>query len=161
MAVPFSIRRATVEDYDSISAILEEADAIHYVSEPTYFQPASLARRSREYVQQWLESEESTIYVAEVYGRIIGVLFLLIRATPDISVLKPRRWVNVDILAVKEGWRSQGIGHALLATSEDWARSHGIKEIELSVWSFNQRALALYEKTGFRTLRYYMGKQIK
>jgi len=61
---------------------------------------------------------------------------------------------------VAEGWRSQGIGHALMQQAETWAKERGITEVELSVWEFNQRALALYEKLGYRTKRRYMSKGI-
>jgi len=161
MASPYAIRSATLGDYDGICAVLEEVDAIHHLSEPDFFKPASRARRTLAYIGHYIESDESAIFVAEIQGSIIGVPLLCIRTTPDESILKPRRWINIDILAVKEGWRSQGIGHALLAQAEDWARIKGIDELELSIWSFNQRALALYEQTGFRILRHNLWKTIK
>ncbi|MHB9033009.1 MAG: GNAT family N-acetyltransferase [Anaerolineae bacterium] len=155
-----TIRRALISDYDHIIAILAEADAIHCLAEPDYFRTSTESRRPRELIEQWLASEDYAIYVAEEDSRSVGVLILNVRSTPDTSILKFRRYVNIDILAVKEGWRSQGIGHALLEQAEDYAKSIGLDQVELSVWEFNQRALALYEKTGFRTLRRYMAKKV-
>ena len=156
----YLIRRATIEDYAGICAILATTDAIHHVSEPAIFLPSSESARPLALVEQWLADPNWAIYVADDEQQIIGVLFLTERRTPDHHLLKSRRYVVVDTLAVAEGWRSQGIGRALMQQAEIWAKERGIPEIELSVWEFNQRALALYEKLGYRTTRRYMSKGI-
>ncbi len=38
----------------------------------------------------------------------------------------------------------------------DFAREKGFHRIELTMWEFNQDALAFYEAAGFRTFRRYM-----
>ncbi|MCE5259603.1 MAG: GNAT family N-acetyltransferase [Chloroflexi bacterium] len=156
--MPFVIRPAVIEDYESICTILEEADAIHHAAEPDYFRPSSESRRPRILIEQQLTSDSAAIYVAEEFERVIGVLFLVVRTIPDVAVLRQRCYAMVDMIAVKESWRSQGVGHALLAQAEIWAKSKGLDHIELQVWEFNQRALALYEKMGYRTLRRSMSK---
>ena len=158
--MPFTIRPATMDDYERISNILEESDAIHYAAEPDYFKPPSESRRSRSYMEQVLSSEDSTILVAEEHGDVVGVLFLFIRTPPEASIFRHRRFVVIETIAVEESWRSLGIGSALLAKAESWAKAKGVKHLELSVWEFNQRALALYEKTGYRTVRHTMGKEL-
>ena len=35
----------------------------------------------------------------------------------------------------------------------DYAKDKGFKRVELNMWEFNQRALAFYEKVGFKTYR--------
>src|SRR5262249_54301602 len=49
---------------------------------------------------------------------------------------------------VQAQWRG-GIGRALLEAIENWALSHGVHRLELTVRMDNQRALHLYEKMGF------------
>jgi ribosomal protein S18 acetylase RimI-like enzyme len=156
----YLIRRATIEDYSGINVILATTDAIHHASEPTIFRPSTESARPRVLLEQWLADPDWAIYVTDDMQRIIGVMFLKECKTPDYSLLIPRRYVVVDTLAVAEGWRSQGIGRALMQQAETWANERGISEIELSVWEFNQRALALYEKLGYRTMRRYMSKGI-
>lgn len=156
----YLIRRATIEDYTGICAILATTDAIHHASEPTIFRPSTESARPRALFEQWLADPDWAIFVADDEYQVIGVLFLTERRTPDHHLLKPRRYAVVDTLAVAEGWRSQGIGRVLMQQAETWAKERGITEIELSVWEFNQRALALYEKLGYRTMRRYMSKGI-
>jgi ribosomal protein S18 acetylase RimI-like enzyme len=156
----YLIRLATIEDYTGICAILATTDAIHHASEPAIFRPSSESARPRTLIEQWLADPDWALFVAEDEQRIIGVLFLSERKTPDHYLLKPRRYAVVDTLAVAEDWRSQGIGRVLMQRAETWAKERGIAEIELSVWEFNQRALALYEKLGYRTIRRYMNKGI-
>lgn len=155
----YLIRLATIDDYEGICTILATTDAIHYASEPAIFRPSSESSRPRALVEQWLADPDWAIYVAAEEKRIIGVLFLTERKILD-HLLKPRRYAMVDTLAVAEGWRSQGIGQKLMKQAESWATERGLTDIELSVWEFNQRAFALYEKLGYRTTRRYMSKGI-
>ena len=48
------------------------------------------------------------------------------------------------------------MGSALLAASEEWARSRGARRLTLNVFESNRRARALYERRGFapESLRY-------
>jgi ribosomal protein S18 acetylase RimI-like enzyme len=160
MTMAPSIRPAISADYESVCVILAEADAIHHASEPDFFRLSTESCRPLALFEQWLAADDFAVYVAEAFGQAVGVLLLSERAVPDGPLMKPRRYANIDMLAVLEDWRSQGLGHALLQQAEGWARGRGLDSVELSVWEFNQRALALYKGTGYRTLRRYMGKQL-
>jgi RimJ/RimL family protein N-acetyltransferase len=52
-------------------------------------------------------------------------------------------------LMVAAGFRRRGIGTALLAAAEEWARSAGVTKLELHVFPHNAPAIALYEKHGY------------
>jgi RimJ/RimL family protein N-acetyltransferase len=54
--------------------------------------------------------------------------------------------VVIGVLAAASG---RGIGAGLLRELESWARAQGLHRLELTVMARNQRALALYERTGF------------
>lgn len=49
---------------------------------------------------------------------------------------------------LKAHWR-RGIGEALIAAVETWAKEHKIHRIELTVRTTNTRALSLYDRIGF------------
>lgn len=59
------------------------------------------------------------------------------------------RACHVADLAVVPGQEGHGIGSALLAHAEQWARTHRCKLLTLSVFPDNVRARALYERSGF------------
>jgi RimJ/RimL family protein N-acetyltransferase len=54
-------------------------------------------------------------------------------------------------MSVRQPYWGQGIGSSLLATLIDWARDSGtVKKINLRVRTDNTRAVALYQRFGFR-----------
>jgi len=57
---------------------------------------------------------------------------------------------HVADLAVTETARRMGVGSALMNAAEQWARGRGLAVLSLDVWSTNQRALAFYERLGYR-----------
>lgn len=59
------------------------------------------------------------------------------------------RACHISDLAVAPGQDGHGIGRALLAHAETWARKHRCKWLTLSVFPDNARAHALYARNGF------------
>lgn len=57
---------------------------------------------------------------------------------------------HVADLVVEAGAAGQGVGSALLAFAEQWARQHGFAMLTLSVIVENERARSLYRRLGFR-----------
>jgi putative acetyltransferase len=53
-------------------------------------------------------------------------------------------------LMVSERHRRRGIGTALLREAEEWARTVGVRKLELHVFPHNDAAIHLYESVGFR-----------
>jgi GNAT superfamily N-acetyltransferase len=58
-------------------------------------------------------------------------------------------------LYVVEPARGTGVGRALIAACEEWARSLPVKALMINVLEGNQRAATIYRKAGFAT--YYVG----
>jgi GNAT superfamily N-acetyltransferase len=60
-----------------------------------------------------------------------------------------------DIVVAREA-RGHGVGEALLAAAEQWARDQGYSMLTLNVFIENTQARALYDRTGFcqETIRY-------
>jgi ribosomal protein S18 acetylase RimI-like enzyme len=52
-------------------------------------------------------------------------------------------------MAISKGFRSLGLGRALLDTAVDWSRAVGIAKLTLGVFPSNQPAIALYRAVGF------------
>ncbi|MBL8699506.1 MAG: GNAT family N-acetyltransferase [Alphaproteobacteria bacterium] len=57
--------------------------------------------------------------------------------------------LGIGLGILRSHW-GRGIGRSLLAAAEDLARRQGISRLELSVQPTNRRAIALYEKLGYR-----------
>ncbi len=56
---------------------------------------------------------------------------------------------EVSLVGVLPAWRGRGLGRELLCWGVERLRGHGAAAVELSVEARNERALRLYERTGF------------
>jgi ribosomal protein S18 acetylase RimI-like enzyme len=68
---------------------------------------------------------------------------------------------HISDLAVAPGFDRRGIGRALLAYAERWAREHHCRHVTLAVFPGNERARALYERAGYGTDLLRMAKPLK
>jgi ribosomal protein S18 acetylase RimI-like enzyme len=60
-----------------------------------------------------------------------------------------RRVFEMDHVAVASGHRKMGVARALIAQVLEDASSRGVRDVELSGWSFSTEALAAFKALGF------------
>jgi RimJ/RimL family protein N-acetyltransferase len=100
-------------------------------------------RDERRHLRAVLDSRHAAVLVAERGSDIVGRLSIVRDSHPACSHV-----ADMGIM-VADGHRRQGVGRALLTAAEQWARSAGIRKIELHVFPYNHAALALYESAGY------------
>ena len=155
-----TIRAAAAQDYDVISRLLAELDAIHAAREPSVFRPAAPPARSKEYLDGLLSDPTVGLFIAEADSMPVGLVHLQIRHAPDYSMLVPRTYAHMEGLVVTEGARGIGVGKALVGYAEKWSLAHGCTKMQLGVWEFNSPAIAFYERSGYRTFARRMWKDL-
>ncbi|MGN6790726.1 MAG: GNAT family N-acetyltransferase [Rhodanobacteraceae bacterium] len=97
-------------------------------------------------------------FVAEEADAIrIGFLHLQVQR----DFFTGARACHISDLAVAAGQDGHGIGRALLAHAERWARDNHCKLLTLSVFPANTRARGLYERAGYATDLIRMAKPLK
>jgi ribosomal protein S18 acetylase RimI-like enzyme len=104
------------------------------------------AREGREYFGGLLDGPASRCFVAEVDGTVCGLL--IGRITRDTTV-RPTRAAELESMYVRPGYRSAGVGSALMAEFMDWARARGAKLAGVTAFAANDRAIAFYRRHGF------------
>lgn len=99
-----------------------------------------------EEIERFLSIPQSNIIVAEdeETGRLAGYLQAIGRTQKHI-----RHVVSINI-ALLQCYTGQGLGGKLFAYLEDWARTQGIRRLDLTVMENNPNAKKLYEKLGFQ-----------
>lgn len=105
--------------------------------------PVSGADDLRQFLQVTVTSGNNAVLVATVGEQLVG----LATATGGAH---PAKRATVEIgIGILEAYRGRGIGRALMAGVEDWARIAGIHRLQLPVVCTNEPAIALYRKSGF------------
>lgn len=87
--------------------------------------------------------------VAEIDGNVAGIIVVNLIAPLHVA----GRWALVSALVTDETTRSAGIGAALLAAAERFAREQGCSRVELSSSERRTRAHAFYRQNGFEEER--------
>ncbi len=124
--MPAVIRLADVSDLDALLAI-----------EARVFSGDRISRRS---FRKFLDRQTAATLVAEEEGRAVGYCMVLFRAGSGVARL----------YSIAASGGSGGVGRALLAEAEEMAYGHGRMLMRLEVREDNARAIALYERNGYR-----------
>jgi L-phenylalanine/L-methionine N-acetyltransferase len=99
----------------------------------------------RRFLRALRRYDDAAVFVAELpMNGIVGRLSLGRDPHPA------SRHVADLGLMVSERHRRRGIGTALLREAEEWARTVGVRKLELHVFPHNDAAIHLYESVGFR-----------
>jgi RimJ/RimL family protein N-acetyltransferase len=121
----------------------------------------------REMIMNFAEGKTSSLIGAEADGKLVG--YMSIRGG-NARRIRHSAYVVIGIL---KDYQGMGIGTGLFREMDAWALANGIIRLELTVMAHNERAIALYIKSGFniegtrvKSLRvdgqwvdeYYMGK---
>ena len=139
-----SVRIRTAEPGDA-AALVALASAVS--AEPEGWLLADSKWRSvadeRRYVRAIRRHPDAAVLVAEDDGTIVGRLSLARDPHPASA------HVGDLGLMVAAAYRRRGIGTALLAAAEEWARGAKVTKLELHVFPHNEAAIALYERCGY------------
>ncbi|KAA6461283.1 GNAT family N-acetyltransferase [Acidobacteria bacterium AB60] len=114
---------------------------------------APLEEHLREFDQLIATGMSGTLpaatFVAEQFGGVlVGFLDVGLRSHADgCDAARPVGYV--EGWWVREDLRHHGIGRALLRAAEDWARSHGCREMASDALIDNQQSLAAHRALGF------------
>ena len=86
--------------------------------------------------------------VAEASGQLVGFLEADLHSHAD--GCDPSHSVGfIEGWYVDPDWRGQGIGRKLLSAAEEWARSHGCREMASDTWIDNQLSQRVHDAAGF------------
>jgi ribosomal protein S18 acetylase RimI-like enzyme len=149
------VRRASAADLRAVSALGEVLMVPHAQRYPEIFKSEGL----EPYWTQCLEKPDHAVFVAVLGSSVVGmaVAQLMDETSP---VCHAMRLCRLNVIVVDEKARGMGAGRALIETVEAFARANGVTDIRLSVADFNEAAIAVYERMGYRIRAHTMGKLI-
>ncbi len=105
---------------------------------------SSASPPSMEQVQQIVDAESTTIFVARVDDRIVGMLTLAVFAIPS----GVRAWIE-DVV-VDRAVRGRGVGGSLTRAALAHAAARGARTVDLTSRPSRGAANVMYEHLGFQ-----------
>jgi GNAT superfamily N-acetyltransferase len=146
-----TVRRASVEDallLSRLGARLFE-QTFGAANDPANLRDYLASAFSLEAQRESLENDAHVTFIAEDAGHA-AVGYAVIRRgsrTDGVTGAKP---VEVQRIYSDHAWHGRGLGALLMNACIEQARVWHGDDLWLAVWEQNPRAIAFYEKTGFR-----------
>jgi ribosomal protein S18 acetylase RimI-like enzyme len=154
------IRPACFEDYPAFGRLYLEINDLHAAAHPDLFAPTRTSPHDEEDFQIMLSDSNQAVFIAEVDGTAAGFINVILRDALPLEILAQRRFAVVDSIGVSARLRRQGIGEALMQRAAQWASESGAVSLELTVYEFNQSAIAFYSSLGYAPLSRKLSKKL-
>lgn len=145
-----SIRSCSLQDAEAILSIGIRTfrDTFDEMNKPEnmmlYINKNFTLKRIKEEIQE----PGSVFFIAEKKNEAVGYARIRTSKTPD--ELKGSAALEIERMYADRKYHGKRIGHLLMNTCLHYAADHGFEVIWLGVWEHNARALAFYEKWGFK-----------
>ena len=149
------VRFAKENELVRINELRKQVNDVHVEGKPDVFKPG-FSDELRDFINVIWNDPEQEIVVAVADDVICGFAIIHHINKPENPFMKERDYLDIEEFCVDESWRRRGVGTELIAYIRDYALEHAIHRIELSVWTFNDAAINLYESMGFKSFRRYM-----
>lgn len=111
---------------------------------------ATIARRYLLELLDTCRKQSGQLFVAQVEGRIAGFVCVWLEGEPESYLTDHAPYGYISDLVVLPPYRRQGLGSALLARAEVFAREQGAPALRINVLARNEGAKVVYHQAGFR-----------
>ncbi len=171
------IRRATKKDVLKLSELFRQE--IEYHQRLASYYELLTDFDWIVYTEQKLKDRDRLILVAESGEGLAGFMVVKIMDYPPNNryksilrwirhglkknaslPIKTKRWGVIEGCYVIPSLRRQGIGSQLVLSAMKWFQSRQISRIELSLVARNKEGEAFWEKSGFKTFRLSLSRDI-
>ena len=110
----WTIRDATIADYEGTCALFAQVDRVHYTALPDIFQPSPEPVRERSFLEAIRADPDSRLFVAIQGDEVVGMAQASVLHPRNHALLTPLTRVYVDDIVVDGQHRGAGLGKALL-----------------------------------------------
>jgi shikimate dehydrogenase len=145
------IRRASEADVCALVSLKASLHSLHVAQRPDFFK-AMTHDDLVAWLRERLANAATHVWMAEEESKVIGYLLATQREREETSYSAPRRWCEIDEVAVESSSRRRGIARALIERAVVQAREVGLDSVELSTWAFNESAQAAFGCVGFQPM---------
>ena len=93
-----------------------------------------------------LDNKDYHMIVAKENNNIVGTCIAEIKHIGDDEVTKVRDILFIEYIVVKDEYKRNGIGTAMLNSMKEFIKANNIPSLELTVWGYNESAIKFYNK---------------
>lgn len=138
------IREARPEDAEVLIKLIKQVEAESDFMLMETGERKTSSEQQRKRLEQMNTNDNSTILVAEQEnGKLAGYLFGIG------GTVKRNKHTAYLVIGISKEYRGHGIGTKLFQRIEEWAFTHKISRLELTVVTENLAGVSLYKKMGF------------
>ena len=152
-----ALRPASAADRPALFSLYAEVQRFHHETDPKHFRAPDDDARFARFLRHALKAKDHHLFLAESAGEAVGYLELLVQTRAANPARDARRRLSIEQIVVGAKWRRRGFGRQMVAFARVLAEREGCDEVVLTVWTFNEDALAFYRAIGFRPLTTTLG----
>lgn len=146
------VRSAEEQELERVNVLRKQVNDLHVEGKPNIFK-ANFYDGLSDYIYEIWNDDKKEIIVAINEGEIVGYAVLAHINRAETLFMYERDYLDIDEIGVDKDYRRHGVASEMISYILDYTKDKGFKRVELNMWEFNQRALAFYEKVGFKTYR--------
>ncbi|WP_444997142.1 GNAT family N-acetyltransferase [Aliikangiella sp. IMCC44359] len=140
------IKKATEKELSAIASMLIETQQAHVQAYPKRYVIISLADAINLLHKQL---DQNMFWVAIENNEVVGYIIAEHIKTQGNKILKAREYCYLQQIGVTKTSQDQGIGKKLIEHLIVECLKHGLKDIELDVWAFNNNAQQFFKQCHF------------
>jgi diamine N-acetyltransferase len=143
------IRTARPDEYDRYAPVMIQLTKEHVAA--IFFLPEDAPKK------HWFDKSfepDHLILFAEDDDKLVGILKAHVQMEGDSphTVMLKRKTLYVADMVVDQSARGKGVGRKLFEAALKWGKEQGAVDSTLSVYAFNQGAIAFYESLGYKVM---------
>ena len=99
-----------------------------------------------ENLTERVDNKDYHMIVAKEDNKIVGTCIAEIKHLGDDEITKRRDILFIEYIVVKDEYKRNGIGTAMLNNMKAFIKDNNISSLELTVWGYNEDAIKFYNK---------------
>jgi GNAT superfamily N-acetyltransferase len=107
-----------------------------------------------------LGQENTYVFIVEDEGEARGYIFMRVMHREGNILMYPWSYLYIDQISVEPPHQGKGYGRVLMEKANELAEEHGLDQILLDSWFFNQGAHSFFEKQGFEVFNLRMWRKL-
>ena len=145
-----TIRYADVEDAKMLAEVGGQSfyDTFAKDNKPEDIADYLAKAFSVEQVAKEIADEKTIFLIVEIDSQTAGYAKLRVNEPPE--CITGENPIEIERFYILQNWHGRGLAQSLMKRCIEEAKQRGHQSIFLGVWEHNQRAIAFYQKCGFK-----------